>query len=136
MLVLTISTLVIKTSNMVNLKVQELKLQQVPYIYYPAQFGKISVEVLIDLSSEINIINPSFARKLSLSICKIDMGTQKIDSSRLKTLEIMIISFQVDDKNRKSRFFEEIFLLCDISIDIAFGILFLTLSNVEVNFNY
>lgn len=34
----------------------------------------------------------------------------------------------------RSRFFEETFLLANISIDIALGIPFLTLSNVGVNF--
>lgn len=41
----------------------------------------------------------------------------------------------MDDKDWNSSFFEETFLLTDISMDIAFQILFLTLSNVEVNEN-
>lgn len=48
---------------------------------------------------------------------------------------MVIISFLVDDINKKSSFFEKNFLLADISIDIALGILFLTLNNVKVNFN-
>lgn len=47
----------------------------------------------------------------------------------------MIASFLVDDINKKFSFFEKIFLLADISIDIVLGMLFLTLSNIKVNFN-
>lgn len=45
-----------------------------------------------------------------------------------------IVSFQVDEKDGKFRFFEETFLLVDISINVAFGIPFPTLSNIEVIF--
>lgn len=47
---------------------------------------------------------------------------------------MIIASFLVNDKNEKSWFFEKTFLLADINIDIAFEMLFLTLSNVEVSY--
>ena len=40
----------------------------------------------------------------------------------------------MEDQEEKSRFFEETFLLVDISIYITLGILFLTLSNVKITF--
>lgn len=48
---------------------------------------------------------------------------------------MIIILFQIDNKYKKSCFFQGTFLLADISIDITFRMSFLTLSNVEVNFN-
>lgn len=48
---------------------------------------------------------------------------------------MIITSFQLDDKDRESYFFEETFLLADISMDITFGILSLILGNVKINFN-
>lgn len=42
---------------------------------------------------------------------------------------MVIASFLIDDKNKKFRFFEEIFLLADISIDVSY------LNNVKINFN-
>lgn len=48
---------------------------------------------------------------------------------------MVIASFQINDKDRKSCFFEETLLLADININIAFRMLFLILSNVEVSFN-
>lgn len=49
---------------------------------------------------------------------------------------MIIASFQVDDKDGKSCFFQETFLLADVSMDVAFEILFFILSNVKVNSNY
>lgn len=62
------------------------------------------------------------------------MSTQIIDNNRLKSSGIVIALFHVDHKDEKSCFFKETFSLAEISIDIAFGIPFLSLSNVEVNF--
>ena len=38
------------------------------------------------------------------------------------------------DKDSKKRFFEESFLLADIKLDIVLGMLFLTMSNTDVDF--
>lgn len=48
---------------------------------------------------------------------------------------MVIVSFSLNDKDRKSRYFEETFLLPHISIDVAFEMLFLTVNNVQINFN-
>ncbi len=75
-----------------------------------------------------------FAKKLSLQIRHINIGTQKINSSKLAIFNIIITSFLVDDKDKRSRFFKETFLLINFSINIILEMPFLTLSNVEVNF--
>lgn len=48
---------------------------------------------------------------------------------------MVIASSSIDEKDRNSRFFKEIFLLADISMYVAFGMSFLTLSNVQIDFN-
>lgn len=63
------------------------------------------------------------------------INAQKYDGNRLKIFRIMITSLSIDEKNKKSRFFEKAFLLADISIDIVFEIPLLTLSNVEIDFD-
>lgn len=78
---------------------------------------------------------PSFTRKPSLYIYKINVDAQNIDSNKLKTYRIVIALFQADDKDKKSRFFEKTFLFADIYMDVAFGMLFIIFSNVEVNLN-
>ncbi len=47
---------------------------------------------------------------------------------------MVVSTFSVSDKDGKERFFEKIFLLADVSLDIVFGIPFLTMTNADVNF--
>ena len=47
---------------------------------------------------------------------------------------IVLTSFQVEDKLGKARFFQETFLLADLSIEVVLGMLFLTLSNIDTQF--
>lgn len=77
----------------------------------------------------------SFIRKPSLCIGKTNIEAKKIDGKKLETYRMMITWFQVDYKDKNSHFFKETFILSDISINIAFEVLFLIFSNVEVNFN-
>lgn len=62
------------------------------------------------------------------------MGIQKIYGIRLETFGMVIISFLINNKDEKSRFFKKTFRLANISIDVAFKIPVLTLSNVKVDF--
>ncbi len=47
---------------------------------------------------------------------------------------MVLISFPVQDKLEKVRFFEKTFLLVDTGMEVVLGILFFTLSNVDVQF--
>ena len=47
---------------------------------------------------------------------------------------MVLASFQVEDKLGKIRFFQETFLLTDISTGVVLGMFFLTLSNADVQF--
>ena len=48
---------------------------------------------------------------------------------------MVLTSFQVKDKLGKTWFFQETFLLVDISVAVVLGMLFLTLSNADIQFN-
>lgn len=48
---------------------------------------------------------------------------------------MIVVLFQIDDKESKSCFFEKTFLLADMSIYITFEIFVPILSNFEFNFN-
>lgn len=63
------------------------------------------------------------------------MSAQKIDANRVEIFGMIITLFQVDNKDKKFRFFKETLLLADIRMYVAFEILFLTLSNIKVYFN-
>lgn len=50
------------------------------------------------------------------------------------THRMVIIEFSVYDKLEKIRFFEETFLLADISIEVVLGRLIFILSNANIRF--
>lgn len=81
-------------------------------------------------------MHPAYAKKLGLVIRKTDVGVQKIDGTTLETFDMVIAAFSVHDRAEKVLFFEEIFLLADISMDVALRIPFFTLSNANVHFTY
>ena len=47
---------------------------------------------------------------------------------------MFLASFQVEDKLGRTRFFQETFLLADISTEVVLGMPFLTLSNANIQF--
>ncbi len=79
-------------------------------------------------------MSQAFAQQLGLKIRKTNVGTQKIDSTTLKTYVMVVSTFSVLDKDRRERLFEESFLLADVRPDIMLGMPLLTMSNVDVNF--
>ena len=108
-------------------------LKCVPCIHYPVQFkdkDKTPVQALINLGSEVNAIYLSFAKQLGLSIRPTDIGAQKIDGTMLDTYGMVVAALSVVDKANQVRFFEETFLVANISPDT-----FLILSNADVDFS-
>lgn len=67
-------------------------------------------------------------------IQKIDVKAQKIDNFCLEIFGIVINIFKIGDGVKKSQYFEEIFLLPDISISVALGMPFFISNNTEINF--
>ena len=64
-----------------------------------------------------------------------DVGAQKIDGTTLDTYEIVVAAFSVTDKANRVRFFEETFLVANVSPEVVLGMLFLTLSGADVDFS-
>ena len=52
----------------------------------------------------------------------------------LNTFEMVITAFLVTDKANWVKFFEEIFLVANVSLEVVFGMLFLILSNANIKF--
>ena len=113
-------------------KEDDVPLQRVLYIYYPIRFKMKKVQTLIDLGNEVNTMTPAYASRLGLRVHCINIGAQRIDGSMLETFEMVLARFQWEDKFGKIRFFQETFLLADISTEVVLGIPFLTLSNANV----
>ena len=115
-------------------KKDDVTLQRVPCVYYLIWFKKKEVPALIDSSSEVNTMTSAYASELGLRVYRIDVGAQKIDGSTLKIFGMVLASFQVEDKLGRAWFFQETFLLADISAEVVLGMPFLTLSNADVQF--
>ena len=115
---------------------REEALERVPCIRYPVQFkkDKTPVQALIDSGSEVNAIHPSFVKQLGLSIRPTDVGAQKIDGTTLDTHGMVVAAFSVVDRANRVRFFEETFLVANVSPEVVLGMPFLTLSNADVDF--
>ena len=90
---------------------------------------------LFDSSSEVNAIYTTFTRKLRLPIRPTDIGAQKIDSTMLDTFEMVVSAFSMMYKANRVRFFEKTFLVANVSLEVVFGMLFLTLSGVKIDFS-
>ena len=131
-----VSVLATSTS-ITDIKKEALK--RVFYIHYPVQFkknvDKTLVQALIDLENEVNAIYPSFAKQLGFSIRPTDVGAQKIDGTMLKTHEMVVAAFSVVNKANQVRFFEETFLVANVSLEVVLGIPFFILSGANVDFS-
>ncbi len=79
-------------------------------------------------------MSQAFAQQLGLKICKTNVGARKIDDTILETYGIVVSIFSVSDKDGRERFFEKSFLLADVKLNIVLGMLFLTMSNADVDF--
>ena len=89
---------------------------------------------MINSGSEVNAILPTFAKQLGLPIRPTNVGAQKIDGTTLDTYRMVVAAFSVEDKANRVRFFEETFLVANISPEVVLGMPFLTLSGADVDF--
>ena len=114
-------------------------LERVPYIHYSVQFkkdiNKAQVQALLNSGNEINVIYPTFTKQLGLPIRLIDIRVQKIDGITLNTYRIVVAAFSVVDKTNRVRFFEETFLVANVSLEVVFGMSFLTLTGIDMDFS-
>ena len=116
----------------------EEALECVPCIHYLVQFkdtDKAPMQALIDSGSEVNAIHPSFVKQLGFPIRPTDVGAQKIDGTTLDTHGMVVAAFSVEDKANRVRFFEETFLVANVSPEVVLGMPFLTLSSADVDFS-
>ena len=111
-------------------------LAQVLCIRYPIIFQKDSVPIsaFFDSGSKVNAIHPTFVRELGLLIRPTNVEVQKIDSTTLDIFGMVVAAFLVMDKANWVKFLEETFLIANVSPKVVLGILFLTLSGVNIDF--
>ena len=119
------------------------ELEQIMCIQYPIAFpGNItqdssvlnSMSALFNSGSEVNIMYPTFAERLSFVVQTTNVSTQKIDGTTLETYEIVVAAFSVTDQADRVRLFKKTFLVVNVSLDVVFGMLFFTLNSANINF--
>ena len=79
-------------------------------------------------------MHPAFTERLGLVVQTTNVGTKKIDGTTLETYGMVVAAFSVTDQADRVRFFEEIFLVANVSPDVVLGMLFFTLSGANVDF--
>ena len=63
-----------------------------------------------------------------------DVGAQKIGGTMLDTFKMVVAAFSITNKANRVRFFEKIFLVTNISLNVVFEIFFLILSGADIDF--
>lgn len=111
-------------------------LKRILCIYYPISLKKNQIKTcaLINFDGEVNTITWSYATKLGLKIYATNIRAQKTDSSTFKTFDIVPASFYIKNRLGRVRFFQEILLVTDISVNVILKIFFLTFSNANIVF--
>ena len=79
-------------------------------------------------------MTPAYTSKLGFNVHHTNIGAQKIDNSIFKIFRLVLASFQIEDKLGRTRFFQKMFLLADISIEVVLSMFFLTFNNVDIQF--
>ena len=110
-------------------------LNKVPCICYPIQFRKDKnkdVLPLLNSGSKVNAMIPAYTFHLGLIVRMTNVDVHKINESSLAPYSMITTVFQVVNKLGRSRFFQETFLLANISIKVILGKSFFTFSNVDL----
>lgn len=79
-------------------------------------------------------MTPAYAVKPGFTSSVINVGAQKIDGLVLKTFCIILAWFSLQDSLGRVRLFEETFLLPNINMKMILEMLFLSLSNADIEF--
>ena len=75
-----------------------LMLDWIPCIYYLIWFKKNKVQALINFGSKVNVMTPAYLLKLGLKVRFINIKAQKINGFIVETFEMILASFQIEDK--------------------------------------
>ena len=87
---------------------------------------------MLDFGSEVNAMTPAYAAHLSFKVRVNNVGMQKIDGSSLATYDMVIAAFQVINKLGRFWFFQETFLLANVSMEDILGMLFFIFSHANI----
>ena len=71
---------------------------------------------------------------MDLTVQSTNVDAQKIYSTTFEIYKMIVAVFSVINQADKIRFFEIIFLVVNISLNMIFGMFFFILSNIDIDF--
>ena len=89
---------------------------------------------LFDSGSKVNVLHLTFTKKLGLVVRSTNVSAQKIDGTTFETYGMVVVVFSVTNQADIIKFFEETFLVANVSPHVVFGMLFLILSDANIDF--
>ena len=109
-------------------------LEQVFCIQYLVKYckNKAIFLTLINFGSKISKIIITYAAVLGFKVYLTTIKSQKIDCSSSNTFDMIIASFQVQNKLKRDQFFEKTFFLANINMEVIFEISFLIINNAHI----
>lgn len=93
------------------------------------------VQTLINSNSEVNEIFLAYTAKIDFTTHKTNIGVQKIEGLVLETYSMALACFLLFNSLGRVRFIEKTLILVNSHVEIILGMLFLPLSNVNVEFS-
>lgn len=84
--------------------------------------------------NKVNAMTLAYISRLGFKVCFINFKTEKLDGSTLEIFGIVLISFEVENSLKKTRFFEEIFMMANTNAKVIFKMPFLALNKIDLNF--
>ena len=109
------------------------ELEQIPYFRYFITYKDWTM-ALLDLRNKVNAMSQAFTFQPGFKMQKTNIEAQKIDDITLEIYEIVVSTFFMLDKDKRKRFFKKSFLLTNVNPDIMLEMLFLTMNNVDIDF--
>lgn len=99
------------------------------------QFQEVQlIKALINSGNNINAITLAYTVKQGLTTWKTSAEAQKIDGWLLEIFGMVLARFLLQDNLDRVWFFDETFLLANISIEVVLKISFLFVNNGDVKF--
>lgn len=108
-------------------------MQNIMYpLFAPLQKRYDELQPLFDSGSKFNAMTLAYAWKIGLWLCYTNVGAQKINGFTLKTFQMVLASFQIEDKLGRAQILQEILLRAHINMGVVLRMPFLTLSNTDI----
>lgn len=110
-------------------------LKRISYIFYLISSTKSDLKDLIDSKSKSNAMMLALRIILAFITINRNVGAQQIDCSYLKTCDLVLARFCLQNSLQSNWFFKKALILSEINIEMVLAMSFIVLSKANVPFN-